>query len=435
MTNPKLNNRYRPTAQGYLPYLAVALMLWSALIPLPLNAVEIYVVNSESRTLSRIDTETDNVQPAFAYLGIIPNKFVMDEDYIWCVNSGDNAVQKISRQTGVTLSNILVETACNPWDACLGDGFLYVTGMFTNKVYKISTESNSVVGNLSVGNAPEAMCIYNGKLYVTNTGGYQNNYAGSSVSVIDLTTWQVTATIPVSANPQYIVEHAGLLHVSCTGNWVNVWGTVCVINPLNNEVIQTVNIGGSLGGLWLGSTGLGIVGDGSGVNLYRYNSTDYDIINGSDNPLPTGGSVVDGNSTMMAVLAPNWGNNGKVKLLHPDCSFWKEYNVGMAPTDLKIWQGTTPVEDEISTPVARLTAYPNPVRTGTSFRLSLAKTQASAPLTGVLSLYNLKGQLVKTQAISADKATVNTLNLPQGCYIYKLNAGGNSFSGKIAVVD
>ncbi|MFO7660784.1 MAG: hypothetical protein R6V77_07720, partial [Candidatus Cloacimonadaceae bacterium] len=290
------------TANGRL-----ILFLMMLLIAFKAQAALIYTVNSESRTLSRIDTSTDNVQNNFAQLGVIPNKLIADENYLWVVNSGDNAVQKISRQSGSTLANIFIEASCNPWDACLDGDFLYVTGLFTNKVYKVHAVNHNVVGFVEVGNSPEALCVYNGKLYVTNTGGWQNNYANSSVSVIDLDSFQVIATIPVSPNPQYLVEHNGLIHVSCTGNWTTVFGTVCVIDPVSNQVIQTIALGGSLGSIWIDNDHQALVGDGSGSFLYRYNAQDFTILNDSDNPLTPGGYVVDGDNEQIALLDPNWG--------------------------------------------------------------------------------------------------------------------------------
>ena len=404
----------------------------------------IYVVNSESRTLSRINTDTNQAQNAFATLGIIPNKVIVTEDFLWSVNSGDNAVQKINLQTGSTIANILIEAGSNPWDACFENGFLYVTGLFTNKVYKVNTHTNAVESSLTVGISPEALCAFNGKLYVTNTGGYNNNYANSSVSVIDLSTFEVTNTIPVSANPQYIVEQGGLLHVSCTGNWINTFGKVCIINPVTETVIQTLNIGGSLGGIWVKNSQQALVGDGNGLNLYQYNPESFTILNDPSNPLSPGGSVVWGNADFIAVLSPNWGSNGKVRLLHPDFTLWKEYAVGLAPTDLKFLPSDTNNDDETNFAVPGVTVYPNPVYTGQSIIFELIQTNPYGKR-GYnnnshfnLSIYNSKGQLQLQQTVLSDKFAVSSLNFgakqPSGIYLYRIETEQGAVTGKFIIL-
>lgn len=416
------------TANGRL-----ILFLMMLLFAFKAQAALIYTVNSESRTLSRIDTSTDNVQNNFAQLGVIPNKLIADENYLWVVNSGDNAVQKISRLSGATITNINIEASCNPWDAFLEGDFLYVTGLFTNKVYKVNTISQTVVGFVEVGNSPEALCVYNGKLYVTNTGGWQNNYANSSVSVIDLDSFQVIATIPVSANPQYLVEQNGLIHVSCTGNWINQFGAVCVIDPISNEVIHTLPIGGSLGSIWINASHIALVGDGSGNFLYRYNAHDFTILNDSDNPLTPGGYVVDGDHEQIALLDPNWGSFGKVRILHPDLTYWKEYNVGMAPTDMKLWQTGTALEDEVI-PSLSVKVYPNPAS-----RLGRITFETDKLTAGKLRIYNLKGQLVSSFPILSNKAVISTADLiaeqSSGCYFYRLTSGQAQRTGKFIIIE
>ena len=227
-----------------------------------LHAADIYVVNSESRTLSHIDSATGTVNNVFCQLGLTPNRFCLDADYIYVVLSGDNAIQMISRQTGQSLRYISIAPSSNPWDVVKVDGYLYVTGLFTDTVYKISLQSYSVVAQISVGTAPEALVAHAGKLYVTNTGGYQNDYANSSVSVIDLESFAVTATIPVWHNPQYLLNIGDEIHVSCTGNWTNLAGKVSIINTLTNTVDHTLDIGGNLGGLWKSPDGIVYLGDG-----------------------------------------------------------------------------------------------------------------------------------------------------------------------------
>lgn len=403
-----------------LEALALAIMLLCFSMA---RAEVLYVVNSQSRTLSRIDTATDAVNNSFAMLGNVPNKVIVEEDYLWVVLSGDNAVQKISRNSGATISNIFIGLGSNPWDAVKDGDYLYVSGLFTNKVYKVDTISGNVVSNVNVGTAPEGLLVLNNKLYVANAGDYLQNYAGSSVSVIDLASFSVVTTLPTPANAQYLSSQGGMLHVSCTGNWVDVGGTICIIDPANDTLIHTVAMGGTPGCLWMMNEALALVGDNAGQVLYSYDPSTYQVLHDSANPIPNGGSEVVGTADFVVVLSPNWGNNGIVKLLNPDLSPWKQYSVAMMPTDLKLH--TQPVEssDQVEPP-QRMNVYPNPLRSSDKLHFS-----SSESWQGELCLYNLKGQKVFKQLFSGKELVLPELALPSGVYVYRLQQNGSKAAG------
>jgi hypothetical protein len=109
----------------------------------------------------------------------------------------------------------------------------------------MDSQTGIIQDNVLVGTAPGGIASFAGKLYVCNSGNYMANYAGSSVSVIDLESFEVIRTIPLPANPQYLAIHNGLIHVSSTGNWSDITGVISVIDPARDEVIQTIPLGGS----------------------------------------------------------------------------------------------------------------------------------------------------------------------------------------------
>ncbi len=397
-----------------------------------LSAELIYVVNSESRTISRIDTVTQQVNNSFASLGYIPNRLVLDEAHIYVVNSGDNAVQMIDRQTGVTIRYIGLGVSVNPWEAILHESYLYVTGLFTNRVYKISLQSYTVVADCIVGEAPEGLAVWGDRLYVSNTGGYQSGYANSSVSVIDLATFSVMQTIPVWFNPQYLIAHEGYIHVSCTGNWISAFGKVCVIDPQTDTVIQTLDIGGRLGGLWADASGKVWIGDLMNTGVYRYDTNDWAILNGSGNPLSPGGGAVDGGAGFIAVLDSSWGQSGKVYLRHPDFNAWQQYTVGLAPTDLKVYRPAVTAADHTQAPVAILVA-PNPAPRGNFIRFAALGDQIKR-----ISIYNLRGQLIKQWNVSVSEAVWDGCDSqgrlsPGGIYFYRIDGSSAPLNGKILI--
>lgn len=418
------NNRCRTATIAFLSLAFMSALIW-------LNAETLYVVNSQSRTLSRIDTSTDQVNNSFATLGNVPNKIFVDPDIIWAVNSGDNSIQKISASSGTTLGNIFIGNGVNPWDAIRHQDHLYVTGLFTGKVYKIDIFSGTVVGNINVGTAPEALLVIGDKLYISNAGNYSQNYLGSSVGVVDLASFSLIKTIPVSANPQYLASYNGMLHVSCTGNWTDIGGAVCVIDPVNDELIQTIPLGGTPGRIWIHNDNTAYAADSNGQYLFRYNPLTYEILNSATNPLPNGGSEITGNGSMIAVLAPNWSGNGSLKILHPNLSLWKQYTVALMPTDLKMGVSATSTSDAVES-VPTINIWPNPVRFGSRISIS-----SSAPIWGELGIYNLKGQRLAYLPGAGKSSLSMDIDLPCGIYFYRLTdhqLSGVPVTGKFMVV-
>lgn len=394
-----------------------------------LGADLIYVVNSTSRTLSRIDLVREGVQNSFSILGNVPNRVVVGEDYLYAVNSGDNSIQKINKTSGHTVSNHLVEVGSNPWDALLHEGYLYITGLFTYRVYKMDALSGEVLASVQVGTAPEAMSVVGDKLYVTNAGNYAQNYAGSSVSVIDIPSFSVINTLAVGLNPQYLRYHGGYLHVSCTGNWADVGGTVKVFDTQDDSLIQTVELGGTPGNIWIDAHDIAWVADSGGNQMYRYHAMNFEILNGGTNSLPFGASELTGSASMIAILTPVWGSNGTVSVMNPDLTLIKEYPVGIMPTDMKLEQiEPIHVEDELITP-ARISVYPNPLPAGASLKI-----KNEGKLKGTVQIFNLKGQLLVEKYLDEAELSLDTQKLNSACYLYRLGTENGSQTGKFVVL-
>jgi streptogramin lyase len=402
-------------------WLAILAML---LCPWLLMGQTLFVVNSQSRTLSRIELTTDTVDNNFASLGNIPNKVLVTEDYLWVVNSGDNSLQKISTQTGATLANHFVAVSSNPWDAVYLDGYIYITGLMTSRLYKMDASSGAVLGYVTVGTAPGALLVFENKIYVCNTGNYMTNYAGSSVSVVNPASMEVIKTIPVHANPQSLAEYNGMIHVSSTGNWTDIEGKISVIDPSVDDVSHTIPLGGTPGRIWISPNGLAYVGDGEGYSLYRYDANDYSMLNPASNPLPFAASELIGNGSMLALLSPQWGENATLQILHPDLSSWKNFTVRMMPSDLKMLDQSSSNSDASQAP-AILRIYPNPARIGSTIRIEGKESQ-----NGSLEIFNVKGQKLASVPITRGLAELHTESFPSGMYFYRLNSPQGSASGK-----
>jgi len=403
--------------------------LITTLIACQIWAADIYVVNSESRTLSHINTETGTVNNLFCQLGLTPNGFDLDENHIYVALSGDNAIQVIARQSGTHLRYIPVAPSANPWDCLKVGDYLYVSGLITGKVYKISLQSGSVVAAVDTGICPEGLAFANGKLYVTNAGNYQDGYTNSSVAVIDLASFSLQSSIPVWLNPQNAIRVGDKIHVACTGNWVDQFGKVYVIDSLTDTVESIIPLGGNLGGMWHSPSGKVYVGDGMNSGVYAYDAQSYSIHYSSANPLSPGGMNISGNSAFIAVLDASWGSNGTVRIRQHDYSPLAQYTVGLAPTEMMIYDGNVAVEEALSA-LPAIRCYPNPLVNGKELHFE-GKELSNARL----SIFNLRGQKVFSQNLISNRSTIHIPNHSSGLYFYRIESKEGVSHGKLLIQD
>lgn len=106
-------------------------------------------------------------------------------------------------------------------------------------VAKIDTATMQVVDTCAVGYQPEEMVVVSGRLYVANSGGYMAPDYDSTVSVIDLTSFEVTREIEVAPNlHQMKVAGDGMIYVSSRGDYYGLQSSTYIIDPSTNEVVK-----------------------------------------------------------------------------------------------------------------------------------------------------------------------------------------------------
>ena len=109
----------------------------------------------------------------------------------------------------------------------------------------IATAAPAVQATLALGNNVAGIAVDPAiaKVFVTNQGS-------ATVSVIDINTLKVVATIPVTANPKRIVSNAATHLVYVThGTAAAVQGVVTVIDGTTNSVVTTIPVGNNPGGI------------------------------------------------------------------------------------------------------------------------------------------------------------------------------------------
>ena len=386
-----------------------------------LNATVLYVLNSGSETLSRIDLETGEVDNAFAALGYMPNRFVCNTQYIYVANSGDNSIQKIESRTGATLTNIFLGLTVNPYDLILTEDYLYVSGGFSNQIYKIELATDTVVDQITVGNNPAGMAISGNKIYVGNTD-YMTNYNNCSVSVIDQEAYEVIATIPTAANPQYLLASGNQVHVSCTGDWIDLMGSIQIISVITDTIIHTIEMGGYCNDLTITPAGIIYVGDAQNTGVYAYNAADWNILYSPANPFLPGGSVIEADNTSLAVLGGEWGQNFTVNLYDLDETLIDNYLVGLYAIDMKFQPRQSSTEENYITEAPEIFTYPNPFCNTVNFKTSDSRNQIES-----LKIYDIRGRLIN-EIINTNVwngKNRSGLPVPSGIYLSILETADN----------
>lgn len=314
----------------------IALMI---ILTQTLYAGIVYIVNGDSETLSKYDTETGQIFNHIINVGEYANQIFIKDDTGYVVNSGEHNIQVIDLTTENTIGSINCPNGSNPyWMTILPDGSKgYVTGLFTNQVYIFNPDTYQVTGSINVGSGPEGLYLYGDRLYVCNTCYGSPN---GTISVIDTDNDVVTETIIVGNNPQFCeVDANNNLHVVCTGNYgygnPPIWGEVHVININDYSEYEILEIGGSPTKIGIHDNGTVYLADGMGEGFMAYDSQTLEIIHPSTNLFASGGCFVrfDPNGNIYFGDALNWVENGVVYIYSADEVLLNTITVGVIPQD------------------------------------------------------------------------------------------------------
>ncbi len=145
---------------------------------------------------------------------------------------------------------------------------LYVTNSASSTVSVIDIDTSSILATIKVGNNPVSSTLVGGYLYV-------NNYASSTISVINLATNSVINTIALTNPPLSSKYRNGKLYVN-SENFIN--NTLDIIDTSLNSVVNTLTVGSSTHSSTLVGNKLYLNQYGNSVKII---DTDTDSISGS----------------------------------------------------------------------------------------------------------------------------------------------------------
>ncbi|WP_205860227.1 YncE family protein [Polaribacter sp. 20A6] len=111
------------------------------------------------------------------------------------------------------------------------------------KIMEIDTTSLSVTRSVNVGRQPEELVIHNDKIYVANSGGYSPPNYESTVSVVDIVSFEETKRIEVEINLHRMqIDSEGDIYVSSRGDYYETPSKLFVIDTEIDEVTESFDL-------------------------------------------------------------------------------------------------------------------------------------------------------------------------------------------------
>ena len=172
-------------------------------------------------------------------LGDTGNDLKIYGSKMYCVVNNSETVEIMDVQTAKSIKQISLSRR-QPRYITFDAGFAYVC-CFDGAVVKIDTALMEVTATVqSDGLNPDGICVANGKLYVSNSGGLHYPNYDNTVSVFDLATFSLIKNITVNINPYHIAaDSEGDVYVVSRGNYDDVPMTFQRIDSQTDEVVQT----------------------------------------------------------------------------------------------------------------------------------------------------------------------------------------------------
>lgn len=198
------------------------------------------------------------VNPSMAQsLGDVGNDLVIYGSRLYAVINCSNMVEVMDVSTAKHIGQINVP---NCRYLCFDGGYGYLTSYAgpvqlgghsqIGYVAKIDTATLQIVDTCHVGFQPDGCAVYDGNLYVANSGGYLVPNYETTVDVIDLSSFRKKVSIDVAPNlDKLCVDLHGQLWVSSRGDYLDMEPKLYCVDIRSNSVIDTLDI--PVGNMWL----------------------------------------------------------------------------------------------------------------------------------------------------------------------------------------
>jgi len=354
-----------------------------------ITAREVFIINTGSQTLSKVNVDNFTTNNAFAQIGNMANQTIYYNQKLYVVNSGDHSIQVINATSGASQGNILLENECNPWNIAIHNNFIYVTGYDSNTLYKIDLNNYGNRSDLNIGTSPTGLLAYNNKLFVSVTNETNYQYGQGYVKVVELSTFQVVHSIPVPTNPnQMIADPLGNIHLVCSGDFAGQYATVKIFNSLDYSNIYTINFNCYLASIHLSPNGIVYLTDAMQTNFCTYNATTYQT--GTFNF--TNPFYLTHDTQYVYIIESDWWTPSRLHIYTHAMSPVQIITLGVGAVHIETSEGSASDADLVVKPEQlQVSMFPNP------FAQKVRIEVKNASIGTKIALYNTKGQKIAEQ--------------------------------------
>ncbi|MDD5087440.1 MAG: T9SS type A sorting domain-containing protein [bacterium] len=405
----------------------------------------LYVVQYGDESLAEIRLATGIVNSHVLDLGYGCNDIVVSDHRLLVTNSLLNTVQMIDAETNATFGDFPTAGGVNPYSlAVVNQDTVAVTNWISNNILLMRLTDGSVVGNVSVGVAPQGILAHEDRVFVCLTR-YQSFgvYGPGVVMVYSRPGFQWLDSLQVGMNPQTAaVDDQNRLHVVCTGNYANIAGEIYVIDLDAPENHAIVPIGGSPMNLSCGGGQVVIAAGGWGGHgeVYRYRLSDLAMLNSSTSPIFVGVGATDVEALSDGSFFVSCSMDDAVEYRDSNGALLQRYLVSDAPGQMVLYASPNETNPGHQTIVASSLsieeAYPNPFNSTVHFRLSnVSRTTEN------IRIFNEMGQFVDNIEIppGMGESVWNPANhgvniISSGMYLAVLGADGGGKATRILFV-
>lgn len=166
-------------------------------------------------------------------------------------------------------------------------------------VAKIDTATMKEVDRCIVGFQPDQLDIVNGKIYVSNSGGYRKPNYENTLSVIDVATFKEERRIPIAINLGLCkADRHGVLWVVSRGNYYDVPCRLYAYDTRKDRIVKTFDV--PVSSFWLDGDLLYVV-SAQWSNITMTNDVSYAVIDVNKMEVLTRNFITDGTDKLIKI--------------------------------------------------------------------------------------------------------------------------------------
>lgn len=207
------------------------------------------LMNMNNSALGYYDFDSKTFSPDFFLsvnkrgLGDTANDMELYGSKLYVVVNVSSQIEILDAVSGKSLKQIPMfdnsGVARQPRYVDFAEGCAYVTS-FDGSLTRIDTASLKITGSIQCGRNPDGLCVSNGKIYVSNSGGLDFPNYDNTVSVVDISTFKEIKRITVGTNPGKIkADSEGDIYVVSRGNYGSSPYKFQKISSKTDEVVKT----------------------------------------------------------------------------------------------------------------------------------------------------------------------------------------------------